>query len=77
MAEYEVLGGKKIRGNTTLEILEAVRRIAFNPESDLEAYLKTFAAHCQRYSSMRIRTDSPENALKDIIKYGFIRKVKD
>ena len=77
MAEYEVLGGKKIRGNTTLEILEAIRGIAFNPESDLDAFLKTFAEHCQRHSSMRIRTDSPEHALEDIIKYGFIRKIKD
>ena len=75
MAKYKVLGGKTVEGETTEEILEAIRAVSFNPEIDLQTFIRTFANHCQLYTAMRIRTDSLDHALEDIIKYRFITRI--
>ncbi len=75
MAKYKVLGGKTVEGETTAEILEAIRAVSFNPEIDLQTFIRTFANHCQLYTAMRIRTDSLDHALEDIIKYRFITRI--
>ena len=70
---YEMLGGGKISGATAQELAEALRYSSYTPMDTLEEFIIDVAKRCRTYDrDSRVRTDSFEAFIEDLIKWGFL-----
>lgn len=72
MKRYRLLGGGEIEGSTPEELIEAMRKISFNPGKVRQEFMDETARACYQYSKSIINVDYPEKFIEDLIKNGFL-----
>lgn len=70
--KYKLLGGGVVEGATPEEIIEALRRISFNPGRVRQEFMDETARACYLYNGAVINVDDPKLFVEDLIKYGFL-----
>lgn len=75
--KYELLGGGHMEGATALDLVEALRLDSqpWAPTVGIEDFMEGYAARCQLQTGARVRTDSVDHFIQDLIAAGFLRGV--
>lgn len=73
--KYMTNDGVIISGDTPTKVIKALRKNAWFPGKDLEAYMQKTAYFAELQTGKRIRKDTAENILKDLIKAGLLKQI--
>ena len=74
--KYKTEDGELIEGNSPIEIVRNLRDGGrFTAEQSDEEYMKGFAERWKEYSGNKVKFDSAENFINDLVKTGYLKPV--
>lgn len=74
--KYKTEDGELIEGNSPIEIVRNLRDGGrFTADQADDQYMKGFSERWKEYSGNKVRFDSAENFVNDLVKTGYLKPV--
>lgn len=70
--QYRTNDGALIQGADARETAEALRAVSMTPGRDLSEFMWQTAGRVRTYNGARVRPDTPENFVADLVSAGLL-----
>lgn len=75
--KYETLDGKVFEADSLEGLAHTLWQSKFIPEAKLEDWMRASARRAEMYNDTKLRTDSVEHHIMDMVDHGFLRELDD
>lgn len=75
--KYRAMDGYEMEAKDYHELAEKMWQSMFIPDDDIETWMINSAKRAEIYNGSKIRTDSIEHHIEDLISTGFISPAED